>query len=132
MVDVFWFADLIAVFMTIAAMSFFFKRTIFFRVAEITFVGVATGWMLALAVRNINDIAIRNLTVTPTLIIPIILGIAFYTRLTRRFYWVSRFPVAVLVGSGIAVAVYGEISSNLIRQIAVTMAPITTDRKSVV
>jgi len=119
-----WISDAIAVFMTIAAISYFFKRTIFFRICESTFVGVATGWMLALAVRNIVDMAITPLARNLSLLVPILLGLAYYSRLTKRYFWLSRFPVSVLVGVSLGVSVYGAVSGNLTIQLINLIQPL--------
>lgn len=116
----------LAAFMTLAVFSYFFGPTKnpVFKFAESTVVGGAVGYTIVIAgAKNIESLAYNKIVAgNVILIIPVIVGLLIYTRYTKNYTYLARIPIAFIVGSGIAVAAYGMISTNIIRNnlVAVT------------
>lgn len=109
-----WIASLA----TLAIMSFAYKDNPFYRLVENLYVGVAAGHAIALGWGNI-----KNLGWTPMvqkgqwiLLIPMILGILLYTRYFKQVFWISRIPIAFLMGIGTGLSISGIIGSEVVAQ----------------
>ncbi|MBS7631603.1 hypothetical protein KEJ47_08590 [Candidatus Bathyarchaeota archaeon] len=106
-----------------------YKENPFFRFAEHLFIGLA----LAIAVITAIQTTMR-MAVTPVLggdivyVIPIILGFMMYFIFSSDYRWVSRYPIAILVGSAIGLGMRGVIIPNILTQIINTITfPKSTD-----
>lgn len=95
-----------------------YKNNFLYRFAEGTLVAVAIGHGAVLAYRNVVSGAIKPLLGGEFLvIIPMILGALIWSRLSRSYGWVSRWPMAVIIGSSAAVAARGAIKAQIIDQL---------------
>jgi hypothetical protein len=112
----------IASILTIGVFSFVYKDTKIFRFCEHTFVAVAMGYSAVLVIKSLVGVAIIPIQQGALhLIIPILLGLAIFTQLSRRQAWVSRYPVAVYVGTSLGVGLRSQIAANVVPQIIATI-----------
>lgn len=81
----------------------------------------------------IGYLNIRDQGVTPlvdkgqwNLLIPMILGVMPYTRCNKKISWVSRFPMALMVGIGTGLAIRGTVGSQIVSQIKSTILPLNS------
>ncbi|MFP3951423.1 MAG: hypothetical protein ACLFVP_04705 [Candidatus Bathyarchaeia archaeon] len=73
---------------------------------------------------NVMRIAVKPLFgVKISHVIPIILGFAMYFPLIPRYRWVSRHPIALLVGAGFGLGMRGVLWPNILNQIISTITP---------
>jgi hypothetical protein len=100
-----------------------YKENIAYRFAEYTYVAVA----MAIGIIVTLDSLIRT-QLTPLvtggrflLVIPIILGFMMYCLLIPDYRWVSRYPIAILVGSSMGVGISSQIIPNILNQIISTI-----------
>lgn len=114
-----WFA----LFLMLAIYSYpLYKENPVYRFAEHLF--VATSMAIALI---INLTSLRNTAVTPLmggnylLLIPIILGFCMYFLLVPKFRWVSRYPIAILVGSSLGIGIASNPLPSIVNQIISTV-----------
>ncbi|MCW4050254.1 MAG: hypothetical protein NWE89_11035 [Candidatus Bathyarchaeota archaeon] len=91
-----------------------YKENPVYRTAEYMFIGM----MLAInVVTNFSNVV--RICITPMMggdflmIVPLILGIMIYTMLIPEYRWVSRYPVALLVGAGFGLGIRGTIAPNI-------------------
>src|SRR3990170_5929222 len=95
-----------------------------FRFAQFSLAAVALGNITVYTIITINSTGI-----TPFLrgsyqyIIPIALGFLVYSRLTVKYAWLSRWGMAVIVGTGLGLAVRGMVESQIIDQIKANYLP---------
>jgi len=103
---------------TFAVYSFLWKENRFFRAFQNLYVGLAAGYSLVVNFNNIKRQAWGPLTDKGdySMLIPIILGILLYTRLSKKYSWVARYPMAFLMGIGAALSMKA-IESDFVRQI---------------
>jgi uncharacterized membrane protein YidH (DUF202 family) len=117
----------IMAFFTIAITSLAFRDNPLAKFAEHTFLAAQAGNLVTMGFRNINNISLQPLTQGAIImIIPILLGIALYTRYTPRYLWVSRYPTALMVGIGTGVTVRGFIEFQFTQQIIDTFRPLNS------
>jgi hypothetical protein len=90
------------------------KENPVYRLAEHLFIAI---FLAINVVTNINNV--MRICVTPMLqgnflmIVPLILGFMIYTMLIPEYRWVSRYPVALLVGAGFGLGMRGTIGPNI-------------------
>ncbi|HDN67826.1 MAG: hypothetical protein B1H40_02645 [Candidatus Latescibacteria bacterium 4484_181] len=119
----------IAALLTLFILSFLYKDNPFYKFAEHLFVGVSAGYGVAFTYHNI---LIPNLYVPLfkqgdyTLIIPLILGIMMVLRLFPKVGWVSRWPLAFVVGVTAGISLITYLQSNALVQIRETLRPFNT------
>jgi len=113
-----------ALFLMLAIYSYpLWKENPVYRFAEHFFVALsmAIGIIVTLT-------SLRNTAVTPLiggnylLIIPIILGFCMYFLLVPKFRWVSRYPIAILVGSSLGLGIASNPLPSIVNQIISTVA----------
>jgi hypothetical protein len=129
----------LAAFLTLCIFSFLFKDNPFYKFAEHLFVGVSAGYqmvVLSLSVikPNLADPLSdawhalhdgRGFTTDWFYLIPAILGVIFVLRLVPKISWISRWPLALMVGITAGIAIPSAMNSNILKQIADTIIPLT-------
>ncbi len=100
-----------------------YKDNPFYRVCQNVFVGACAGHAIGIAIGNIVNYGFQPLFRNSQidLFIPIILGILLYTRFFSRISWLSRWPVAFLVGVGVGQTIYASLRSQVINQAIAAM-----------
>lgn len=118
-----WFA----VFCILGMWSLLYKENPVFWVAQHMFVGSAAGHAIGMAIGNIQRYGLNPLVQKGQLVllIPIALGILLYTRFLPRIAWLSRWPLAFLVGVGVGQSLYTSLRTQVINQTvgAITKLP---------
>ncbi len=106
---------------TIWIYSIAFRDNSFFKFAEYTFVGAAAGHSLVYGIENIRKVGWNNLVGGNLLyILPFLLGIILYARYHPQYFWLSRYPLAIMVGLGIGLSMRAVVTSEFIAQIKST------------
>src|SRR5208283_801539 len=108
----------------IMAMSFVFKHTVISKTVINLFVGLTVGYSLVIAINNIIYRGILLVPSSPANVLWLIVGALILTRFSKKFFYFSRWPVAVLIGIGTAVTLRGSMGASLLSQIAATALPI--------
>lgn len=125
-------STMVAAGVTIAIMTQLYKDNPLFKLVEHLYIGSALGYGLVYQWYNIwvNQIisglrpeAKNQLLGQWTIILPGILGLLMYTRLSKKYSWVSRMPIALMVGFGVGYSIPTTISASLLKQ----LQPMTMD-----
>ncbi|MCB2231368.1 hypothetical protein KQH82_11690 [bacterium] len=123
-------------FLTLATFSFLYKDNPFYKLAEHLVVGVSAGYFVIIVwhgtmVPNLfqkladGDWYLLWLNSTqPWYIVPGILGILMWTRFSKKYGWISRWPMALYIGIAAGVAVPLEMSNKVNKQLVATMVDI--------
>jgi len=108
----------VSVILIICVLTFIIKDTPLFRFSEATLVGVTAGVLAAQGLQNVNRLAwIPLITKADYIsIIPILLGILMFTRVSKQIAYISRMPVAIMLGAGVGVAVTRTMATEIIQQ----------------
>lgn len=116
----------IAAICSIAVFSSVFKDNRVYQAAEHVFVGSGAGYALAQAYRNIVIQGWRPVVEGGRwlLIVPLLMGLLLYTRFIKGYEWLSRWSMAVLIGAGAGISIYGVYNSQLLAQIRATIVPL--------
>ncbi|MCK4318161.1 hypothetical protein KAW53_05285, partial [Candidatus Bathyarchaeota archaeon] len=91
-----------------------YKENPVYRFAEHLYIAV----MLAVSL-TVNFSNVMRMCITPlmqgniTMIVPLVLGLMIYAMLIPEYRWVSRYPIALLVGAGFGLGIRGSIGPNI-------------------
>lgn len=112
---------------TIAIFSFLIKENIFYRFFEHLFIGVAAGYLPILTIKSFlwpkvfspltgtdtilypDGTVFKNAyePVTLLFLIPILIGLLFYTAYSRRHSWLSKIAIGVTLGYSAGLSIKG-------------------------
>ncbi|MEM4727415.1 MAG: hypothetical protein QXD04_04100 [Candidatus Bathyarchaeia archaeon] len=110
--------------------SFVYKDNYLYRLAQHIFLGAAAGYSIGISLDSLNKTALIPLAKSPItnmhLIIPIIIGLLFFFKYSRRYYWVARYGVGIALAVGTALAFRTAPMANIIRQVNAVLLPLWT------
>jgi hypothetical protein len=111
---------------TVALWSYLVGDNKLFKLVEHLYVGAAGGHAITMAFTNIRDLGWTPMVTKGQveIVIPMLLGLVLFARLTKTYAWVARYAVAVTVGIGTGVNLRGVPSAQIISQLQATMSPI--------
>ncbi|HID32470.1 MAG TPA: hypothetical protein EYP24_03740, partial [bacterium (Candidatus Stahlbacteria)] len=119
--------------------SFLYKDNPLFKLAEHLFVGTSVGYSIAITwhqavlpkiitpmkrlITTIRTASGTSIFSIPELyyIFPIVLGILMFTRFSRRHAWLSRWPIAFVIGFGSGVGVPLSLQNYVFKQMEGTV-----------
>jgi hypothetical protein len=117
------FATWVGIALTLCILSFLYRDNPLYKLAEHLFVGISAGYYIALAYQetlrpNLVDELARGNWLR---LFPLALSLLMFTRFSKGAAWLSRWPLAFIVGmyAGINVGAYGR--GDLIIQLEATM-----------
>lgn len=113
----------IAALLTLSIYSFLYKDNIFYKIAEKILVGISIGYYLSVYWHNTIIAKVYNPIVQDKnflVIIPLLLGLLMFSRLFKGREYLSRIPIAFVVGTGTGMAVPSSFE-NLFSQVGGTM-----------
>lgn len=126
-----------AVFLTLATFSFLYKDNPFYKVAEHIVVGVSAGYFVIILWHNglvpklfqpLSDGSWYLLWFNSEAwyyVIPAILGVLMWTRFSRKYQWVSRWPMSMYIGISVGVAIPAVLANQVVKQLAAMMYKVT-------
>lgn len=122
----------IAAFLTLCIYSFLYRDNPFYRFAEYLFVGISVGYSIVLQTHQgfipfawqpfwaaVTGEALIGLIK----LIPIAIGLLFFSALSARHTWMIRYPTAILIGVGSGLAIPNVLRANIFEQTRGTIEP---------
>ena len=120
---------LIAAIFTLAIFSFLYRENPFYRAAEHILVGVSVGYYLVILVEEtIWSKAAKPLFYDQRLmvIIPVVLGLMMFFRLSKKQTYLARIPLALLIGAGAGVSIPAMLWARILKQMSSSIQPLYT------
>ncbi|SYZ74239.1 conserved membrane hypothetical protein [Candidatus Zixiibacteriota bacterium] len=118
----------VAAFLTLGIISFLYKDNAWYKICESIFVGISAGyWFVTLFFDNIQNLFWNGITGPDphyTLLIGGVLGFMMLLRLVPPIGWISRWPLAFVVGATAGLYIINYFSSNVMLQVQSTLAPL--------
>ena len=117
----------VAAFLTLCVFSFLWRDNVFYKLAEAIFVGTSVGYTLGLYYKTLAY---------PRLVLPLfyqgkihyvlacVLGVLYLTRFSRKYGWLSRWPMALLIGFGSGMTIPYAIQAQVFKQLSASMLPL--------
>lgn len=117
----------VGAFFTLAIYSFLYKENPVYRLAEHLVVGISMGYIIVLIYNTVilpkllePIFAGNNLL----LIIPGLLGLLYITRFIPSIAWLSRYPIAFIMGTGMGIGFPLTMKAYVLRQLEAAMIPL--------
>jgi len=107
----------------LSSYSFTYRDNSFFKFAEHSYLALAVGYAGAVAYGYVRRSAIDPILTGKDVlsIIPVLIGILFVFFFSKKFFYLYRFPIAIVTGAGIGLAMSGTISAQFMQQIIPTI-----------
>ncbi|RKZ03291.1 hypothetical protein DRQ21_06120 [Candidatus Fermentibacteria bacterium] len=119
----------VAAIFTIGIYSFLYKENPLYRLSEHLVVGISTGFGIAVTFTQV----LKPKLIEPIaagehgawlLLIPAILGLLYITRFFPSVAWLSRYPMAFLMGAGMGIGFPLSMKASVLRQLEASLVPI--------
>lgn len=121
----------LAAFLTLGIFSFLYRDNPVYKLCEHLFVGVSAGYYVVLTYFS----TLKPNLVTPLfgnfgegrnfmLLVPLLLGVLLFSRFFPRGDWLSRWPIAVILGVYPALRITGFGQSDLVQQVNGSILPL--------
>ncbi len=121
---------IIAGILTLAIYTFLYKDNPIYRAAESLLIGLAMGYVFVIYWQT----AFMDRIFTPLLsqgdlwvLIPLVLGLLMFSRFNRKYSWLSRIPIALMIGAGAGVAIPAMLYARTLKQISASVMPLITE-----
>ena len=121
---------IIAGLLTLAILSFLYRDNPVYKMAEHLLVGISIGYTMVVTWSS----TLMDLLFIPLfgegrwlLLIPLILGIMMLGRFHSKTARLSRFPIAMMIGSGAGAAIPAMLYARTMKQVSATVAPLVND-----
>lgn len=114
----------IGAFLTLCIFSFLYKDNPFYRFAERLFIGASIGFTIALTWHNVLIPKLWLPLIRQheyRLILPMCLGLLFFSRFFPKHAWLSRWPMAFTIGAGSGLGFPLVMQANIFKQLQGTM-----------
>lgn len=113
-------------FFTFSIFSFLYKDNPFYKFAEQVFVGLSAGyWFIytiySILIPNLFGKLINDFNANIILLIPALLGIMMLIRLIPKLEWLSRYPIALVIGTSVGISMLRYTKSDVLSQLTATM-----------
>ena len=121
---------IVAGILTIAILSFLYSDNPVYKMAETLLVGVSMGYVLVITWTNtLMAVLFKPLFVESEfwLVIPLIFGLFMFGRFHKSTSFLSRYSIAVLIGSGAGVAIPAMLGARTLRQMTATVEMVQDD-----
>jgi len=121
----------IGAFLTLGIFSFLYKDNPVYKFCEHLFVGISAGYYVVLTmISSVYPNMIQPLFTNFShdrnflLVIPLVLGIMLFSRFFPRGDWLSRWPIAFILGVYPALRITGFAQGDLVEQVHGTILPL--------
>ena len=116
----------LAALFTLSIFSFLYRDNPFYKFAEQVFVGLSAAYWLvniiySILLPNLFSKLITDLGGNLILLIPASLGIMMLMRLHPKTQWISRFPIAIMIGTTAGISMLRYMKSDILNQVTATM-----------
>ncbi len=117
----------VAAMFTLAIYSFLYKENPLYRLGEHLAVGISTGYFIVLTYTQV----LKPRLIDPVfqesqwiLLFPAVLGLLYVTRFFPKIAWLSRYPMAFIMGTSMGVGFPLSMKASVLRQLEATILPL--------
>lgn len=103
---------------TIGALTLPIRDNVYWKICEHMYLGFAAGYTVIIGYSALQSNLFTQLSEGNIIyVVPLILSLLLYSRYSKQYYWLNRYPVAVMVGVGTAVSMRTVVNALIIGQI---------------
>ncbi len=119
------FALWLSAFLTLGILSFLYEDNPWYKLSEAIFVGISAGfWVVILFWDNLVGKFWDGWQEEPMLFVGAALGFLMLLRLVPKIGWISRWPLAFIVGATSGLWLMNYLASNIMVQVRATIQPL--------
>lgn len=115
------FAIWVSVFFTLGIYTFLYRENPWFRIATSVYLGTATGYSITVNLDYLRDQWAGRWSSTAFMAtafaFALLIGLLWYFRFSKKYFYLYRIPLAILVGTGIGQAMQTIIFAQFLTQI---------------
>jgi len=120
-------AAILGSFFTLSVLSMLWKENPAFKFGQQGIIGTLIANTILVRMKSLISIGLKPLAAGRiTLIVPMVLGLMLYTRLSREYAWISKYPTSLMVGVGTGVMIMGTLRGQIIDQVKKTILDVFT------
>ncbi len=119
----------VAAILTLAMFSMtLYKVNPVYRVAEHAFIGIGIGHTLVTAIQVIQTSGINPIVQNGELrlTVPLLFGLLFFLRYSKKYALLSRMATALIVGTGAGLGLAGAVKAQFLDQVTATFLPLNS------
>ncbi len=125
------FAIWTAAFFTLAIYTFLYKENTWFQIATAIYLGTAVGYGVTVNLKYLRDqwgaVWSSSAFMMTMFAFAMIVGLLWYFRFSKKYFYLYRWPLAILVGTGIGQAMQTIIFAQFLSQVKGQMStPLTS------
>ena len=124
------FGAWVAIFLTMAILSFLYGDNPFYKLAEHLFIGVSIGYIVIVQIKNNLWIKLEHPLSLWDLVPAALVAMMFVKLASRRLVWLGRFPLAFVVALYAGQSITGLVGSDLGDQIKTASHSLIVDKIS--
>ena len=118
---------IIPVSFTIFILSLAYDDNPLYEVGAYLLIGSSAGWSAIMIIDFLRKSAWSPaFSGKPIYFVSLILGLALFARYFKNYRWLYRYPMAIVIGTGVGLAVNGAIGAQITKQISANFLPLTT------
>ncbi len=115
----------LAAFLTLGIYSFLYRDNPWYKLSEAIFIGISAGyWVVTLYWDNFYGKFWVGRSEEPMLWVGAALGLLMLMRLVPKIGWISRWPLAFIVGATSGLWMMNYFSSNIMAQVQASILPL--------
>ncbi|SYZ73389.1 conserved membrane hypothetical protein [Candidatus Zixiibacteriota bacterium] len=120
---------MVAGILTLAIYSFLYRDNPIYRGAESLLIGLSIGyalvifWQTTLVDRLFYPLFREGNLI---MVVPLVLGLLMFSRFFSKASWLSRLPIALMIGAGAGVSIPAMLYARTLKQMSASVAPLYT------
>jgi hypothetical protein len=110
---------------TLAVWSYLWRENTAYRIAEHIFVACSTAHIVVMNKDFIMKNAVIPISTGQSIwIVALLLGLLFCFYFSKKYFWIYRYPMSLVVALGTGLAVAGAVKAQIVDQITATLKPL--------
>lgn len=119
--------------LTLFLFTYLYRENFLFRLAEHIIIGSFTGHAIIMGIKSIQETGVARVTGGDvTYVIPLILGLLFFSSLIKQYAWLARYPLAVGIGVTAAVEASTRFQAYIVKRTIQTISTPLTSINSII
>lgn len=118
---------LLPVSFTIFVMTLAYDDNPLYEIGAFLLIGSSAGWSAIVIIDFLRKSAwTPSFTGKPLYFLSLLLGLALFTRYFKNYRWIYRYPMAIVIGTGVGLAINGAIGAQITKQISANFMTVTS------
>lgn len=125
--DLLFTGKIVGAFLMICVFTLLYKENPLSRVAEHAMIGVAAGYTFVTNFWFIYNTGVKGIfNGNPQYILALVLGALLFANLSKKWAWLSRYGLALITGTGVALAISRVVLTDVLVQMKTVVDPFLT------